>query len=376
MNSRLAAISPSLIRELNRRKQPGDIDLGLGEPLLPPDTSLLAAALGWLEQNGCRYGPNAGLLEVRETMVRYLGYPGLEHPDQICLTNGAQEAVFLAIKAICDDQTDEMLIIEPTYPLYHKIAQLEAINVRNVSLPAADNFAFAADTILTALQPQTRLIVLCSPCNPTARIASEPMLDQLATGLLALANPPWVLVDESYHEIFYTAQEPPRLAKHYPRTLVAGSLSKSNALTGLRIGWLLAPLPVMPATLKIHQLLLTSASIFGQRIVCEILTRRLLTVHRPYYDEQRRSFTSLLERHGIPHLPPEGTFYVLAKLPTAWAHDSIKAAYHLLEKFGVVAIPGRAFGAAAEGYLRLSFVAPPQLLEEGVARLSRFFAAS
>lgn len=372
MNPRLDGIPGSLIRELNSRKKPGDIDLGLGEPLLAPDAALLREAAEWVATHGCRYGPNAGLAEVREVVAAHFAYPGLDSADHVCLTNGSQEALFLAIKVLCDSERDEALVVEPAYPLYRKIAQMEGIASRSVSLPAESGFAFDPEAILAAIRPNTRLLVICTPCNPTGRVLGRHELERLAEGLLGRPDPPYLLVDEAYREIYH-GDPPPAVPAFYPRTVVAGSLSKSNALTGLRLGWLMAPREVMARAIKVHQFVLTSANLLGQRIAHAVFTRKWLGQHREHYRQRKQAFAAAADRAGLRYVEPEGTFYAMISLgDTMWARRSVEAAYNLVDDFGVVTIPGVAFGEAAQGWVRASFVAEPHLLEEGTRRIAAF----
>jgi len=363
-----------MIRQLNSRKRPGDIDLGLGEPLLKPDAALLAEAAAWAADSGCRYGPNAGLAEVREAIAGHCAYPGLDAADNVCVTAGSQEAIFLAIKTLCDPGRDEILVVEPAYPLYRKIAQMEGVASRGAGMSASSGFAFDAAAILEAVRPETRLLVLCSPCNPTGRMIGAAALQQLAAGLLALPDPPYVLLDEAYRELHYQAGPPPALAALYPKTLIAGSLSKSNALTGLRLGWLLAPRDVIGPAIKVHQFVLTSANALGQHIALCLIKRGQVGAHRAHYFGRKEAFCRALAAHGIPHIEPEGAFYTMVGLPGAWSARSVEAAMRLVDEYGVVTIPGAAFGDSAQGWLRASFVAEPQDLAEGAARLAAFFA--
>ena len=132
MNPQLTEIAPSLIRALNAKKRPGDIDLGLGEPTLRPSMAPFEAATEWVREHGCPYTPNAGTLALRNTIATHYAYPGLDHADNICVTVGSQEALYLAVKALCDPATDEVLVVGPSYPAYPKIAQMEGVAVRTV----------------------------------------------------------------------------------------------------------------------------------------------------------------------------------------------------------------------------------------------------
>jgi len=376
VNPRLATIAPSLLRAINARKRPGDVDLGLGEPTLRPDVAPFEAALERVRREGLPYTPNAGLPELREAIARYHACPGLEAAENVCVTIGSEEALYLAIKAVLDPARDEALIVEPCYLAYPKLCALEGVRHRTVALDPADGFRPGAERVLAALGADTRMIILSTPSNPTARVWPAAELRALADGLARRPEPVWVLSDEVYRELYYTPEPPVSIAAFHPDALVAGSLSKSNALTGLRLGWLMGPREVMAQAVKVHQLVNTAASTFSNHVALEIFARpELLAAHRPRYERQRALLLSLLEGHGLEYAPVEGAFYCFVRLPPALAHDSVAAAEALLEARRVVAMPGAAFGAAGEGWLRLSWVATPEALTIGIERIADFFAA-
>src|SRR6185436_1754809 len=143
------------------------------------------------------------------------------------------------------------------------------------------------------------MIILSSPSNPTARVWPAAELRALADGLAGRPEPVWVLGDEVYRELYYTPEAPASIAAFHPHALVAGSLSKSNALTGLRLGWLLGPREVMAQAIKVHQLVNTAASTFSNHVALEIFGQpELLAAHRPLYERQRALLLEALERHA------------------------------------------------------------------------------
>ena len=377
MNPLLDGIAPSLIRALNARKRPGDIDLGLGEPTLRPDPEPFQAATGWVRSHGCPYTANAGFTELRAAIAAYHALPDRGDAEHVLVTIGSEEALYLAIKALLDPARDEALIVEPCYLAYPKLCALEGVRHRTVALDPAAGFAPSAERVLAALAPETRLLILNSPNNPTGQVWPGAELRALADGLAARPGPPvYLLSDEVYRELYFTDARPHSPAEFWPHTLVAGSLSKSNALTGLRLGWLLGPPEVIAAATRVHQLVNTAASTFSQRVALEVFARPgALSAQRPWYVQQERLLAGLLFDHGIPHLLPHGAFYCLIELPPALAGDSLAAAEALLERQRVVTVPGIAFGASAEGWLRLSWVAEPEALGEGIRRIADFFAA-
>lgn len=375
MNPVIAEIPPSIIRAINARKKPGDIDLCMGEPTLRPDPAPFEAATEWVRRNGCPYTPNAGWDELRERIAAYYALPGDPGKAGVCVTIGSEEALYLAIKTVVDPARDEVLVVEPAYLAYAKLCMLEGIRHRSVALRSEDGFAPRADAVLEALGPDTRLVVISSPVNPTGRVWPEAELRALAEGLAARPGPPvYVLSDEVYRELYFTPEPPLSVAEVYPHTLVAGSLSKSNALTGLRLGWLVGPPEVVAAAIKVHQFVNTAASTFSQAVALELFRDpAALAAHRPHYRHMRSVLLAAAERHGVPHLPPEGTFYCLLKLPEHLAHDSLGAVERLLEEQRVVAVPGTAFGESGEGWLRLSWVVGEDPLDEAMRRIAAFF---
>lgn len=375
MNPVIAEIPPSIIRAINARKKPGDIDLCMGEPTLRPDPAPFEAATEWVRRNGCPYTPNAGWDELRERIAAYYALPGGPGKAGVCVTIGSEEALYLAIKTVVDPARDEVLVVEPAYLAYAKLCMLEGIRHRSVALRSEDGFAPRADAVLEALGPDTRLVVISSPVNPTGRVWPEAELRALAEGLAARPGPPvYVLSDEVYRELYFTPEPPLSVAEVYPHTLVAGSLSKSNALTGLRLGWLVGPPEVVAAAIKVHQFVNTAASTFSQAVALELFRDPAsLAAHRPHYRHMRAALLAAAERHGVPHLPPEGTFYCLLKLPEHLAHDSLGAVERLLEEQRVVAVPGTAFGESGEGWLRLSWVVGEDQLDEAMRRIAAFF---
>lgn len=372
MNPNLKSISPSVIRALNDRKREGAIDLGMGQPVLKPELYPLVRAVAWVEEHGCPYSPNAGFLELRSAIARHFQYPYLSEPGAVCVTVGSQEALFLAVQGLLDPAQDEALVITPTFPAYQKLCHMLGVAVREVALSPESGFAPDAAQVLAAVGPRTRLIALASPCNPTGRVWPESELRKLTDGLAALPEPVYLLSDEVYSELYFGPERPVSPASLYRHTLVAGSLSKSCALTGLRLGWLMAPIELSPTLLKAHQLVASCADTIAQRAAIEIFKApELISGHREHYKAQHTALLQALAAEGLDYVPPDGSFYCLLRVPERWANDTMAAALQLMDRYDVVTIPSSVFGA--EGFLRLSFVAAPELLREGIRRIAAFF---
>ncbi len=369
MNPRVAAIEPSLIRVIAAKKKPGTIDLGLGEPTILPQQRFIDAAARWASVHGVKYTVNAGDLGLRERIAAHYAYPKMSDARNVCVTTGSQEAVYVAIKTLLDPSGDELLVVDPAFPAYAKMAQLEGVSYRHVHMRADEDFRYDVEAILEAVDRATRLIVIASPANPTGRVFRDADARRLAAGLLERPGPPvWVLQDEIYRELTYV-DDPGYVASYYPYTVVANSLSKSNALTGMRIGWLLAPDAMSDALVKTHAWVTATASAFGQRVAYEIFGEPgALTEQSAWYRDQHARTIVALDASGLRYATIDGAFYACVQLPRGG--DSLAAALELVENRGVVAIPGRIFGDSLEGWLRISWVAPMADVEEGLRRIA------
>ena len=368
-NPKVGAIEASLIRAIAAKKTPDSIDLGLGEPTLLPQQRFIDAAARWAAVHGLRYTVNAGDHALRERIAAHYAYPGMNAARNVCITTGSQEAVYVAIKTLLDPATDEILVVTPAFPAYAKIAQLEGVAHRQLDLAEDDDFRYDVDRILDALGPSTRLLVIGSPANPTGRILRDAQARRLAAGLLDRAGPPvWVLQDEIYRELTYI-DDAGYVANYYPHTIVANSLSKSNALTGMRLGWLIAPDDPIEQLVKTHSWVTATANTFAQRVAYEIFGEPgALQEQAAWYRERHALVEAALAASGLRYVPVDGAFYACVRIPDG--SDSLAAALELVERRGVVAIPGRIFGDTLEGWLRLTWVAPLDQFEEGLSRIA------
>lgn len=371
MNPRVAQISVSLIREIAAKKKSSSIDLGLGEPSLLPNPEHFEGAMRYVTRHGVKYTPNAGDHALRAAIARQYAYPNMERAENVCVTVGSQEAMYVSIKTLLDPEQDELLVVEPTFPSYRKMAALEGVSVRGVVMEEDADFGFDGERIAAAVGERTRAIVICSPCNPTARVLSVSEAEKLARALQRRGGDPvWIIHDEIYREQRFTDEmaEPARI---YPHTIVTNSLSKSNALTGLRLGWILGPREFVDQAIKVHAWLASCADTFAQRVALHVFeTPGGLKEHVAWYQEQRSALIDALERTRLRYIAPEGTFYTCIRLPSGVS--SYDAAHALVERYDVVAVPGIAFGEAMEGWLRLSWVSSPDRIATGLDRIAEY----
>lgn len=372
MNRRVQSVPGSLIRAIASRKKPTSIDLGLGEPSLQPNPEHLEAAAAFITSHGLRYTPNAGDPQLRAAIAAHYSYPGLNRAENVCVTVGSQEAMYATLLALLEPSQDEVLVVEPAFPSYVKMAALDGVAVRTVAMSESENFAIDAERIVGAIGERTRAIVLCSPCNPTARAISVDQAQLLARVLQRGGRAVALIHDEIYREQSYT--DCADLARMYENTIVVNSLSKSNALTGMRLGWVLGATPFIEQAIKVHAWTVSCADTFAQRVALHVFETNALNEHAQWYRERLPLVVAALQESGLRFIAPEGAFYACVKLPPGIA--SLDAAVTIAEEYDVIAVPGIAFGECFEGWLRLSWVAPLDDVREGLRRISAFCDAS
>jgi len=324
----------------------------------------------YVAEHGVRYTVNAGDERLREAIAKHYKYPGMDSASNVCVTTGSQEATYAVIKTMLDPAKDEMLVVEPAFPSYGKMATLEGVRVRTVAMSESDDFAFDAQRISAALTPATRIIVICSPCNPTGRVIDRDQVGALSETLLRRdGEPVWVLHDEIYRE--QTFVDAGYFAERYPYTIVTNSVSKSNALTGLRLGWALAPRDVAPSIVKVHAWLTSCADTFAQQVALHIFsTPDAVREHAEWYAERRENVVRILDESGLRYIAPEGSFYACVRL--ADGADSLRTAHALADVQNVIAVPGIAFGESFETWLRLTWVSELEMFREGVRRIANY----
>ncbi|MET0626473.1 MAG: aminotransferase class I/II-fold pyridoxal phosphate-dependent enzyme [Pyrinomonadaceae bacterium] len=366
---RLRGIQKSVIRQVFDRARPGSINLGLGEPDLPtPDVIRREAArVVTEEQNG--YTSHAGLPALRERVAA--DYSHLElTPEQVVVTAGSQEALYLALLTLVDEG-DEVLIPDPGFVAYPTIVRMGGGVPKFYRLPAPKDFAFDAEDFRRQLTPRTRVVVCISPSNPTGRVLSRAELIEMAGALEGTGV--YVISDEIYRDLYFTGERPSSISEfRTERAVVLGGLSKSMSMTGWRLGWLCGDADVVRSALVLHGYTTTCASTVSQKAALAAWTDEAdaaRAVVRRTFRERRDHLLALLSTElNLRAVEPEGAFYTMVDVS---AHgDSMAVAERLLEA-GVITVPGSAFGPEGEGFLRVSFCADLAVISEGVRRMKR-----
>jgi aspartate/methionine/tyrosine aminotransferase len=350
------------------------IHLELGEPDFHPDATVLAAAKAALDAGQDRYAPPAGLPLLQEELARYLlrTRQVSTRPENIVVAPGCKMILSLSAMALIEPG-DEVLYSEPSFPIYPSLIRMLGGTPVSFTLAEANSFQPDADEIRSKVTSRTKAIILNSPNNPTGTVISDALMDHIAE--LAIRHDLWVLSDEIYARITYggvyrSISTLPGMAE---RTLIIDGFSKTFAMTGWRLGYVVAPTAVVPA---LHMLVIntyTCASEFIQRAAVAALRDESNAAQKMIAEFARRRDRFVAELSRIPGFrctPPDGAFY-------AWVNieDTGLTATHLadllLTEAGVATIPGRAFGPSGENYLRLSFAASQAQLLEAAERMRK-----
>jgi aspartate aminotransferase len=362
------------------------IDFGAGEPDFPTPDAIKAAARAALDSNFTRYTPVAGIAELKRAICdRYRADYGVEYKEsEVIVTAGGKQALYNTALSLFG-AGDEVITHAPYWPtLTEQIKLAEATPVLARTHPE-DGFAIRARTILDAVTPRTRGIIINSPCNPTGALISESDLGAIADA--AARQNIWVLVDLCYEKLIYddVPHNLPRVLAEKCRdlTVLCGSASKAYAMTGWRCGWAIGPAAVIAASGAIQSHSTSNVTSITQKAALAALTGSQATV-REMLDEYRRRRDQLHQwLSADPRLrcqKPAGAFYmfidigdVLTGLDPGGFRTSLDFADALLEESRVAVTPGEAFDAP--GFIRISYATSIENLREGSTRLLEFVRA-
>jgi len=363
---RLEGIEMSLIRQINALATPLSTNLGIGEPNIEPDETLRDFARRAAATGSWHYTPNAGSPALRKLLAA--GTP-FDPKSEICVTAGTQEGLFAIFQAFVDPG-DEVLVPNPGFVSYATLARLAGATPVAYDLEPPE-WRLTADAVLSKITPRTKLIVVNSPSNPLGAVVGEETLKAIADA------GPLVVADEIYREIWYDAP-PPTMRGMSDNVIVVDGMSKSHSMTGLRLGWVMAREALMKPIVTAHQYVATCASSFSQSLAELILADAAwnagwLERVRAQFRDQREAALYSIEREleaKVP--PPAGAFYAFAPVPTC---DTLFLAKALATDAAVLVIPGVAFGALGEGFVRISFAASVEQIGTGIERMGRYLRA-
>lgn len=366
---RLDGVSLSLIRQVFERAPAGAINLGLGEPAFATAAEILDSAHQALDEGRLGYTFNGGIAELRELVADRS--PGHRGADSVCITVGANGGLLGSMFASVDFG-DEVLVPDPGFPTYAAAAALAGARPVRYRMDAGGGFRFSAAALRPLITPATRAVVINSPSNPTGHVIAATELAQLAQ--LADDEDLMVISDEVYQNFYYD-QRCPSYLEVSSRGLVVNSLSKTEAMTGWRIGWVVGPPEFIAAITAINQHSVTCAPTLSQRAALVALgagNEERAAQTRADFRRRRQLMLDTIDRElELPCLAPEGAFFVL--VDAVPAGNSLEVALDILDKTEVITVPGVAFGDQAARFLRLSFAASEADITEGLGRLAAYF---
>lgn len=371
-------IKPSGIRKFFNLANEMDnvISLGVGEPDFKTPLPVRRAGIQALEEGRTAYTANAGMSELKAEISAYLKRRfGMSYRprDELFVTVGGSEAIDMCIRALVEPG-DEVMVVEPSFVCYAPIAALSHATVVPIATEAGDDFRLTGEQLKAALTPKSKLLILPFPSNPTGAIMEQGNLEEIAEVLRG--TDVMVLSDEIYAELTYSGRRHVSLAMlpgMRERTVVVNGFSKAYAMTGWRLGYACGPAPVIEQMLKIHQFAVMCAPTVSQFAAIEALRRcdDAIEEMRVQYDARRRMLVERLNGMGLTCFEPKGAFYVFPSIRSTGLRAG-EFCERLLNDKRVAVIPGDAFGASGEGFVRVSYSYSTEHLTEAMDRVEAF----
>jgi aminotransferase len=351
------------------------ISLGVGEPDFITPWAVREACISSLERGYTSYTANAGLLELRVEIAKYMNKQfqlAYNPKDEIIVTVGASEALDIALRAIIDPG-DEIIVVEPTFVSYAPLVTLAGGKAVPVGTTVETNFRLLPEQLENAISPKTKAIMLSFPNNPTGSTMTEAEL--LGIAKIVEKHDLLVISDEIYAEMTYdhTHSSIANIVGMRDRTILISGFSKAFAMTGWRLGFVTAPSDITSAMLKIHQYTMMCASTMAQHAAIEALQNGMDDVKKMVqsYKQRRNFFVKSFEEIGLPCHVPGGAFYAFPSIKNTGL-TSEQFAEQLLLTERVAVVPGHVFGLGGEGHIRCSYATSLDNLKEAVTRIDRF----
>jgi aspartate/methionine/tyrosine aminotransferase len=374
---RIRGIKPSKIREILdkvadvRRRGIEIADFSIGRPDFDTPSHIKRAAKRALDDGLVHYTASAGLIELREAICkRFQDDFDIEvDPEEVIVTIGATEAIYAALQVILNPG-DEVVVPQPMYVYYRGWSLLSSANFVTLPLIEKNDFLFEAEEVKKVVTSKTKVIIVNSPHNPSGQVFEKEELIKLAK--LAISQDFFVISDDIYNYLTYDDVKHFSIAKvpgMKERTFIIGSFSKTYAMDGWRIGYLIAPRHLVSDVLKMHQHLVSCPNTFVQVGARAALTASQDCVHHMVeeFDRRRGLLLSYLDDIGLPYIRPRGAFYVFPSIKK-FGLTSGKFCDFLLNKAQVAAVPGVAFGTAGEGHIRLAYSTSYEEIIKGMER--------
>ncbi|MFD1068034.1 aminotransferase [Oceanobacillus locisalsi] len=377
LSSRIQDIKPSGIRRFFDLASSMDniISLGVGEPDFTTPWNIREASISSMERGFTAYSSNAGVLELRQEITKYMNQRfdvAYDPESEVLVTVGASEAIDIGCRAILDPG-DEVIIVEPGFVSYAPLVSMAGGVPVSVGTRIEDDFKVSAAQIRAAVTDKTKALMISFPNNPTGAVMLKEDLQEIA--VLAEEHDLIVFSDEIYAELSYDHKHVSFAALDgmKDRTILISGFSKAFAMTGWRLGFVMAPPDILAAMLKLHQYSLMCAPTMAQYGALEALRSGMDDIERmkQSYKQRRGFFVESFTEMGLECHMPGGAFYAFPSIK-ATGLTSEEFAEKLLYEEHVAVVPGDIFGAGGEGHIRCSYATSMENLQEATKRMNRF----
>ncbi len=377
LSERVKNIKPSGIRKFFDlvSEMEDVISLGVGEPDFDTPWHIRDEAVYALEKGKTFYTSNSGLKALREEISNYIKRTqGLYYnpDDEIIVTVGGSEAIDAGIRALVNDG-DEVIIPQPSYVSYEPCTIFANAKPVIINLKSENNFKLTSEQLQSVITPKTKILILPYPNNPTGAVMEKDDLERIADTIIK--NDIYVISDEIYSELTYKGEHTSiiSLKGMKERTILINGFSKAYAMTGWRLGYACAPNQIIKQMNKIHQYAIMCAPTISQYAAIEALKNGDDDIKqmRQSYNQRRRFLLNAFKEMNLPCFEPLGAFYVFPCIKE-FNMTSEEFAEKFLKEKKVALIPGSAFGASGEGFLRISYAYSIDNLKTATERLKSF----
>ena len=378
LNDRARCIKPSGIRRFFDIANEMDdvISLSIGEPDFFTPWHIREAGITTLEKGRTRYTPNRGLMTLREEICKFFKkrYKLDYKPEsEVLVTVGGSEAIDMALRCLVG-QGEEVIIPEPCFVCYDPLTRMAGGVPVSIQTKVENEFRLTAEELENAITEKTKALIFPYPNNPTGAVMRREHLEEIAA--VVKKHDLIVLSDEIYSELTYGSRPHVSIASidgMWERTVVINGFSKTYSMTGWRMGYAVGPKELIAPMTKLHQYAIMSAPTMSQFAAIEALRNgdEDIAEMRDQYDMRRRLIVDGLNRLGLTCFEPEGAFYVFPSIrSTGMASDEF--CERLIYDKHVAVVPGTAFGACGEGYIRISYAYSLKHLSEALDRIAAF----
>lgn len=378
LNSSIKKVKPSGIRNFFSIAEEMDnvISLGVGEPDFLTPWHIRNTAIDYLDKGATRYTANAGMIQLREEISAFYNRKyniDYDPKSEVLVTVGGSEGIDMAIRTLINPG-DEVLLVEPSFVCYRPIAETCGAKVISIATKPENNFKLTEEEIENAVTPNTKLLILPYPNNPTGAILRRNELEAISKAIIR--HNLFVISDEIYSELTYSDEGHCSIASiegMKERTVVINGFSKTYSMTGWRLGYALGPAEVISQMTKLHQFAIMSAPTNSQYAAIDALKNGDGDIEKMKsdYDMRRRYTVNIFNEMGLKCFEPEGAFYVFPCIKSTGLSSS-DFCEKLIYAKRVAVVPGNAFGDCGEGFIRVSYCYSIENIRKAAERIKDF----